>query len=507
MPMKTPGVYIVEKNAFPNSVVEVATAVPAFIGYTEKAINGSASLTNKPWRISSMAEYEKYFGGPPQPRFTVSLVDASAPAMPTPPDVFAARGQDAVFNLAGKDYRVSRAASAAGGRYLMHQAMRHFFQNGGEPCYVVSVGQYGDDISAVDENKGLVGGIKRLLKEQEPTLLLTPDAVLLSRTECAIVQTAALKHCGYEMKTRFAILDVWGGDLDEQVPNGGCINDFRDDIGVHFLDYAAAYYPWLHTSLVQDDEVDYSAITNIEDLMSMLKDELALEDVKLLKLDIGANRRQSHNALMVASPLYAKIMETVLEQMNIMPPAAAMAGIYTMVDNSRGVWKAPANVSVAGAVKPMVDISYAEQEDLNVAKSGASINAIRSFIGEGTLVWGARTLDGNSLDWRYVNVRRTMIMLEESCRLATKAFVFEPNVANTWVSVKSMISNFLTSIWKRGGLAGAVPEDAFSVQVGLGETMTPEDILEGMLRVTVLVAISRPAEFIEITFQQQMQKS
>lgn len=144
---------------------------------------------------------------------------------------------------------------------------------------------------------------------------------------------------------------------------------------------------------------------------------------------------------------------------------------------------------------------------MNVTTQGKSINAIRSFIGEGVLVWGARTLDGNSLNWRYISVRRTMIMLEESCRLAAKAMVFEPNVANTWVTIKSMIQNFLTGIWKRGGLAGEVPDDAFSVHVGLGETMSPEDILEGILRVSVLVAISRPAEFIEITFQQQMQKS
>ena len=89
----------------------------------------------------------------------------------------------------------------------------------------------------------------------------------------------------------------------------------------------------------------------------------------------------------------------------------------------------------------------------------------------------------------------------------TIAYVFENNNANTWVTVKSTIRNFLTGIWKRGGLAGASPDDAFSVFVGLGETMTPEDILEGILRVTVLVAITRPAEFIEITFQQQMQQS
>ena len=98
-------------------------------------------------------------------------------------------------------------------------------------------------------------------------------------------------------------------------------------------------------------------------------------------------------------------------------------------------------------------------------------------------------------------------MLEESIKLAAKAYVFEDNVDTTWVTISSMISNFLTGIWKRGGLAGSTPQDAFSVFVGLGETMTPEDILEGILRVTVLVAITHPAEFIEITFQQQMQKS
>jgi phage tail sheath protein FI len=194
-------------------------------------------------------------------------------------------------------------------------------------------------------------------------------------------------------------------------------------------------------------------------------------------------------------------------KLNLLPPAAAMAGVYTLVDNARGVWKAPANVSLSAVISPAVNITHDEQEDLNVTTAGKSVNAIRSFIGEGTLVWGARTLDGNSLDWRYINVRRTMIMIEESLRLATKAYVFEPNVSGTWVTIKGMANNFLTSVWKRGGLAGASPEDAFSVSVGLGETMTPEDILEGILRVTILVAVSRPAEFIEITFQQQMQKS
>ena len=184
-----------------------------------------------------------------------------------------------------------------------------------------------------------------------------------------------------------------------------------------------------------------------------------------------------------------------------------MAGIYTMVDNTRGVWKAPANVSVNYVNKPAISITSTDQEELNMPMSGKAINAIRSFPGEGTKVWGARTLDGNSQDWRYINVRRTMTFLEQSVKNAARAYVFEPNDANTWINMKCMIESFLRSVWKRGGLAGATPEDAYSVHVGLGDTMTPEDILEGIMRITVLVAISHPAEFIEITFQQQMQKS
>jgi len=139
--------------------------------------------------------------------------------------------------------------------------------------------------------------------------------------------------------------------------------------------------------------------------------------------------------------------------------------------------------------------------------AGRSINVIRPFPGVGTLVWGARTLDGNSQDWRYINVRRTLIMIEQSLKLATRAYVFEPNDASTWITVKSMFTNFLINLWKQGALAGAVPEQAFDVQIGLGATMTPTDILDGIMRITVKVAVVRPAEFIVITFQQQQQLS
>ena len=537
--MKTPGVYIVEKNAFPNSVVEVATAVPAFIGYTERADNAGKALANQPWRISSMAEFRRYFGGPPVPQFTIEAT----------PDT-----TSAAFLAGDTGYQLKQADGKAGGRFLLYHSMLHFFQNGGGPCYVVSVGHYGMDVDGAT----LAGGIEPLVKEQEPTMVVVPEAVLLPNVDdCIAVQQAALAHCGGRMRSRIAVLDVWGGDRDRKHKDGDVIELFRGKLGVNYLDFAAAYYPWVHTTLVQDKDLSYQHIANRDKLIELLKAELSLpeqagpntpakiaqqieavgdvgktdeawaakikdeigksnktqeEKDKLLegaavKSAVETNKALLNKSLAVMSPLFNTIMTELRRRLNLMPPAAAMAGIYTMVDNTRGVWKAPANVSLNGVVSPAVNISHEEQEDLNVTTQGKSINAIRSFIGEGVLVWGARTLDGNSLDWRYINVRRTMIMLEESCRLAAKAMVFEPNVANTWVTIKSMISNFLTGIWKRGGLAGAVPDDAFSVHCGLNETMTPEDILEGILRVTVLVAISRPAEFIEITFQQQMQKS
>ena len=569
--MKTPGVYIVEESAFPSSVVEVATAVPAFIGFTERADNQGRSLTNRPWRITSMSEYHTYFGGAPSPLFGLSEQGAGQPEAglesppeaepPSPSDVEgaeAAEGEEtaapepepaaeaeaegnvqtaaapevAAFSFGGRGYTLTQQ----GGEYLFYYSMRLFFQNGGGPCYIVSVGGYGDDIDA----GRLSAGIGLLVKEQEPTMLVIPEVVRLAEADCITVQQAMLSHCGAQMKNRFAILDVYNGYQDRQHPNGDCIDSFRSRLGVNNLDFAAAYYPWVNTTILRDPDLSYENIPDPSKalLQALLREELGLPADGTLPDGRAAQQAEAINditkdwtqpdaegaaptaaeaqagrALLdkvlkgMGSQVYGSVLTEIKDKLNLLPPAAAMAGVYAAVDNARGVWKAPANVSLNAVVSPAVNITHDEQEDLNVTVQGKSINAIRPFIGEGVLVWGGRTLDGNSLDWRYVQVRRTMIMLEESIKLAAKAYVFENNVANTWVTIKSTIRNFLTGIWKRGGLAGGSPDDAFAVFVGLGETMTPTDILEGILRVTVLVALVRPAEFIEITFQQQMQQS
>ncbi len=500
--MKTPGVYIVEKNAFPNSTVEVATAVPAFIGYTEKADNKGKSLSNQPWRITSMAEFMSYFGFGPTPQFSFAESAGAATAAPK-------------LSLSGKEYTLEQVK----GKYLLFYSMLLFYQNGGGTCYIVSVGNYGDD---VDPDK-LKAGVDLLIKEQEPTMVVIPEAVLLKQPDCISVQQHMLDHCGNVMKNRVSILDLSDGYRSRQDPAGDPVATFRNSLGVNFLNFGMAYYPWVNSTISQSKDLVFDNIdaTGLGLLQKLLAAELniaaqpadkaaQLQSIVdgIAKADATADDKSMLNKSLIAlSPMYNLILTEMANYLNLLPPSAAMAGVFTKVDNNRGVWKAPANVSLNSVVSPAINITHGDQEDLNVTPQGKSINAIRTFVGEGTLVWGARTLDGNSLDWRYINVRRTMIMLEESIKLATKALVFEPNVSLTWASIKSQIGNFLTGVWKRGGLAGTTPDDAFGVYVGLGETMTPEDILEGILRVTVLVAISRPAEFIEITFQQQMQKS
>jgi hypothetical protein len=190
------------------------------------------------------------------------------------------------------------------------------------------------------------------------------------------------------------------------------------------------------------------------------------------------------------------------------PPSGAIAGVYAQVDSQRGVWKAPANVSLNGVIAPTKSFTLKETDALNVdATAGKSINAIRAISGAGTLVWGARTLAGNDNEWRYISVRRFFNMVEESIKKATYWAVFEPNNANTWVKVRGMIENFLTQKWREGALVGATTKDAFFVRCGLGVTMSSQDILEGLMNVEIGMAAVRPAEFIVIKFSHKQQTS
>lgn len=615
--LKTPGVYVQEVTKFPPSVAPVATAIPAFIGYTEKATKLSdGDLAMTPTRITSMLDYETYFGGADLE--TGIEVDVTAD------------NTIVVSNTSPSEYK-------------MFYSLQMYFANGGGPCYITSVGLYSDSIEIGTSTTGLEGGLAAIRKEDEPTLLLFPDAQALSSSDFYAINQSALMQCN-ELQDRFSIIDTYGD-------GASAIDDLRNGIslGKDYLKYGASYYPFLDTILdyqYDDSAVDvtnssfalpqvriaaikneidiagfltavdnYDSAKNIFDgapslslksgliskatkmLNDIIEFKSQLESIVIIgreessdanvvaatdaldawilanldalipdlenKVDklkndntttkVG-NTLAAINALLViaagpvtdistnlataltaevdtlisdfntlnggapaATPLsayettdnalYNRIKGAISDFPVTLPPSSAMAGIYARVDNSQGVWKAPANVGVSYVQQPTVRISNEEQGEMNVTSSGKSVNAIRTFNGKGTLVWGARTLAGNDNEWRYVSVRRFFNFVEESVSEASEQFVFEPNTANTWVRIRSMIENFLLQQWKAGALAGAKPEDAFYVRVGLGSTMTSQDILEGRMIIEIGMAAVRPAEFIVLRFSHKMQES
>ncbi len=215
----------------------------------------------------------------------------------------------------------------------------------------------------------------------------------------------------------------------------------------------------------------------------------------------------SEKTLMESHPLFSGALSKITDLMRLVPASGAVAGIYAATDRTRGVWKAPANVSINSVVGPAVKIDSRDQEDLNVHTTGKSVNAIRAFTGRGVLVWGSRTLAGNDNEWKYIPVRRFFNMVEESVKKASEPFIFEPNDKNTWVKVKAMIENYLILLWRAGALQGAKPEEAFFVAVGLGETMTALDLLEGRMIVEIGLAAVRPSEFIILRFSHKMMET
>ena len=473
---KTPGVYIEEIPKFPPSIAPVETAIPAFIGYTEKADDKTAGdLTLKPTRISSLVEYEKYFGGP-QKEEDINV------------DVQEKQDNGVTVELTA----TASVSDAARSKHIMYYALQMFFGNGGVPCYIVSAGPYKGTFGGALAGSELKTALDTLKKEDEPTLIVFPEAQSLSVVDFQDIHDAALGQCA-ELKDRFVIMDVHGDTIsmsDQDANLLTAVGNFRSKgIGANNLKYGAAYAPNIDTVL---DFVFDEAKTDV----TITTNGTAAAPVKLDTLKASNNR------------VYEQAKAAIRDMACKMPPSSAMAGIYAAVDNSRGVWKAPANVSVNSVIKPTIAFSNVEQDQMNVdAVGGKSVNAIRSFTGKGSLVWGARTLAGNDNEWRYVSVLRLFNFVEESCKKATEPFVFEPNDANTWVRVQGMIENFLTVIWRQGALQGVKPEHAFFVAVGLGKTMTPLDILEGRMIVEIGMAAVRPAEFIILRFSHKMAES
>ncbi|NYT42011.1 phage tail sheath family protein [Sphingomonas sp. R-74633] len=335
-----------------------------------------------------------------------------------------------------------------------------FYANGGGACLVFSAGSYWEGQApdapaqpatdwqlATPDAGPLIAALAMAGETSGVTMLVMPEACLLASPEYARVIQALLQQAG-TLQDRVAILDLPG--CTTATDFAGLQKGRADLVAAvmplaQFASYGAAYAPAL----------------------------------KLLDANTPPGEF-------------------------LTPPSGAIAGIWARSDATQGVWQAPANIAVTG----VADLAYLMHDDeqgvFNVPADGVAVDIIRAFVGRGLLVWGARTLDGNSEDFRYVPVRRTVTYVEQSVKAGLQAVVFEPNAPATWGWAKAMVEDFLTGLWRQGGLQGAVPGDAFSVSCGMGSTMTSQDVINGLLRVQIRMALVRPAEFMILIIEQTM---
>ena len=329
----------------------------------------------------------------------------------------------------------------------MHESIAIYFKNGGESCYIIAAGICGDQQASLACRQIIEQALSKAESVSDIGLLVFPDAMLLtSADDYYAICVGAMQQCA-AIGNRFVLLDVYRSS-----------KDLESDIVA------------LRAALPGDTTLLRNAAAYV-------------------------------SRIMVPSAVKGKNI--------VLPSAPAIAGIFVQIDKTKGIWKAPANINIAGVSGLEEMISDKEQELLNVDEvSGKSVNAIRSFAGKGNaIVWGARTLAGNDNEWRYIPVRRFVMMIEASVKKGLQQFAFEPNDNNTWARLRQAVENFLVLSWKNGALQGISTNQAFYVRCGLSATMTNLDILEGRLVAEIGLAVIRPAEFIVLRFTQRMQAS
>lgn len=472
-PRKRPTLHARNLSATSN-IAQVETAIPAFIGYTEKAEKNGQDLTNVPTKIASLSEYESLFGtSENEKNIVVTLTDTVSNNVP-------AQSLDRKITI----------DNTAPNPFLMYYALKLFFINGGTSCYIVSVGDYTN--TTISKNK-LLDGLHILENYNEPTLLVFPDALALSTAyDYYDVIHRALQQAK-QLKDRFVIADTYKNNPITVRNTNTLGND------AELLKYGAVYYPYLKTvfpyAFKDSDITIHHTILDENGAQSTG----SLNGLYLADLSVG----ESHENVALFNTIKSKLDQEKVT----LPASSAMAGIYNSVDTNRGVWKAPANVSVSGCIETTKIITDAEQQTLNVHPSGKSINAIREFPGKGILVWGARTLADNDNEWRYVSTCRFFIMVETSIDKTINTLLNEPNNTNTWQKTKALIENFLMLQWRNGALQGNKPEQAYFVKIGLGETMTQQDIQNNLMNIVIGMATVRPAEFSLLRLSYTMQQN
>lgn len=345
-------------------------------------------------------------------------------------------------------------------------ALRHYFDNGGGPCLLLSYGK--DDSSNISRISDI------LTEYDEISLLAVIDA------ESKDLAAINIELDNVMTTNQQAFLITHHADIDKLPPVRGS-NATR----------TATYAPDLLTG--------YTYSLDDNNVLIRLEEEGG-DDSDTSLAELRANQSKKNLYQLADQELDTFVQSQTVSMPIVLSPCAAVAGAYCRTERQVGIWKAPANVALVGAM-PTVAVTADKHGKLN----DQGVNVITWLPRSGTTIMGARTLeDENKTAWRYVPVRLLFNTVERDLRAMVAPVVFEPNSLATWQSVRSGIENYLYNLWKKGGLYGTSPEQAYSVNIGL-DTMSETDIGNGVLRARIGLAALRPAEFVYLVFTQDVQ--
>lgn len=507
---KAPGVYVEEVERGPKPIEGVSTSVAGFVGVTERG-------PTEPELVTSFADYQRTFGGfETVGEWTNLEYETSLPY-----------AVDGYFRNGGRQAWIARVVPAD---WIADDspASATLEDSEGDPVLTAraaGVGWWGNNV-AIDIGAASSGATERFnlrigywrdpedlnrewdvltdpAEEGQPDHEEVYENLAADRTERNYYETVVNESS--------TLVDLTPGDSTERPVDGVTALTLGTDpadentgAGDYTGDAVANQRAGLQrfeevddiTMVIVPDENQHSISGDVVDHCENQEDRIAI-----LNAMEGANlesfpsdKRRSEYAALYHPWLTVRDPETEVEIS--VPPGGHIAGIYARSDAEHGVHKAPANEVVRGIRGLNATITQGEQESLNPE----GVNCIRDFRGRGSLVWGARTTSDDP-SWKYVNVRRLFLYVEESIDEGTQWVVFEPNDEELWARVRQTVSNFLTGVWEDGALMGTTPDDAFYVKCDR-TTMTQNHIDNGQLICEIGIAPVKPAEFVVFRISQ-----
>ncbi|KFF10899.1 hypothetical protein IW15_17135 [Chryseobacterium soli] len=567
--LTTPGVSVEEITKLPYSIALIETAIPTFIGYTEEI----PADYNKPLKISSLFEYEQKFGAAKKESIRLKDVEGKGVTLEVPPVQFLMYYSLQMYfaNGGGPCYIISVGKYPLEGEVQLYSLKTglDMVEKINEPILIIlpdaislsdeadfytlytqaivkaevetknrfaildtyygnstatsnnltTIDSFRNEINSTSYAAAYFPHLKTILNYtfDENTTPITHTGLQEAGQDSAIfyageiaaldeLKSLASNEISGGSPNAFVLADLLGQAIaiaeevneaaDTKLGLTGVINEAKAVL-------EAIYDGTIDNFMIPDDLEENAPVFSgefdaLKDAILNVKDEKGDADGLTLK-----NLESSNSAL------YNQVKNEIHSLTVVLPPSSAIAGVYGRVDSTRGVWKAPANVSLNYVVGPTEKVSDQEQSTLNIDAAGKSINAIRTFTGKGTLVWGARTLDGKDKkengqdnEWKYVHVRRYYNMMKQSISEALGKFINKPNIRPTWLQAKATIENFLHQQWMDGALAGSTPKEAYHVEVGPDEDETKTKTMTA----TVKIAVARPAEFIVLSFSHKLQE-